>query len=198
MGGQSSKPAASSRKRLSTRDLACTTALADKLNSSATARRRPAFQGEGSKCLPRAGLEIRPDDGKQLLENVLVVVLVPLPGQVAIGIRQLRQEIIGLVAKASAWLLCPRFAKGPDAIDRYLSQPGTKGTIAAALERRQLTEKDDEDFLTQVLDLLRRVQEPAPASGESAAGRCPGACATRRRPAWQSGGGQAGQGRLCS
>ena len=110
--------------------------------------------------MPGGRLEIRPDDGEQLLENVLVVVLVPLSGQVAIGVRQLREEIVGLVANSGTRLFPSRLAKGPDAIDRYLSQPGTKGTIAAVLERRQLTEKDDEDFLTQVLDLVAESRNP--------------------------------------
>jgi hypothetical protein len=82
-----------------------------------------------------------------------VVFLVPFPGLVAVGFRQLREDLLRLNPEAGKRPFLPVSAESTHPIDGDLPQPRPKRTIATPLESRQLADHDKEHFLTQVVDL---------------------------------------------
>jgi hypothetical protein len=77
-------------------------------------------ESKSGERLPGGRREAWPHEGEQLLENVLVVFPVPLPGQLAAGVFELREKSFDLRAAARQRLLAPRLVKGPGAVDRDL------------------------------------------------------------------------------
>jgi hypothetical protein len=56
---------------------------------------RPSVDGKAAKRVPGGRMEIRLDDGQQLLKNVSVMLRVPLARKVAIGIGKLLEKPVG-------------------------------------------------------------------------------------------------------
>jgi len=112
----------------------------------------PAIKGQTSERFPGNCLEVPFDHSRQLLEYVLVVFPVPLPSDVAGGVRQLREK--NVVFAAEQGQLLPHPLKSPNAIQSDSTQPHAKRSVTAPLESRQFADEDNEDFLGQIVRLV--------------------------------------------
>ncbi len=113
------------------------------------------IQSELLKRSPACRGKVRANDLQQILKHRLIVIAVPLLGEIAVGVFELSQRCI---THRSAGMLPPPVA---DDVDGELAEPGTKGTIPPALEVGQPPEYDQPDFLSEIVDIRGRDRKPA-------------------------------------
>src|SRR5208283_3997173 len=120
---------------------------------------RVAIDGEPSEGFPGIRLEIRLHDCQELLEDVPVVVEVPLARELAVGIGELSEKAIRLVQPRhgfAAKLLPQR----PDLVDGHLPEPGAEGSFTLPLEPGKLSHHHHEHLLSQIVRFITQPRNP--------------------------------------
>jgi hypothetical protein len=90
------------------------------------------------------------DDREQLLEDVAIVIPVPLLGQLTAWLRQLFEEAVRWV-KSNARSALPLLATGAQLVDGHLSEPGAERSLSPPLEVGKLSDKDHQNLLRQII-----------------------------------------------
>ena len=82
---------------------------------------RAAVDGEPSERIPGGGGEVRADHLQEAVEDLSVMIPVPLPGQVAIGVPEFCEDLLRFIAESNERLLPLAFPKGPYPVQGDLS-----------------------------------------------------------------------------
>ena len=85
---------------------------------------------------------------------MLVVIAIPLPGEVAVGVLEPEEELLALPLAFAAGLFAIGLPESTDPVGGDLAQPGPKRTVSPTLKRRQPAQKDNENVLCQVVRLI--------------------------------------------